>query len=127
MSGAQLEQRDTGSRIGQLAVAVGPPTLWGLRFLFNYAAMPWACTADGVWLLHLVTALTLGLLLALGRLAYGYRRTGSGVADESAARTRFMGLFGMMSAALFAAVVSAEWLATVMIDPCLTAGPLVPH
>jgi hypothetical protein len=125
--------RDLASRrvvAAQWAGVLGPPIIWALRFGLNYAMMPLACAADAALLLHAANAIAVLALLALTFVALRFRR----VPDEAAAvdtelhrRTRFMGLFGLMSAALFLVVIIAESLAVLMIDPCLVAGPLVPH
>jgi hypothetical protein len=114
----------------QWAVVLGPPILWTLRFMGNYALMPLACSHGALPLLHAMNGVALAALLLLGWLAWRiWRGTDAAAAgsDDLARRTRFMGLFGMMAAALFFVVIVAEGLANFMIDPCLTAGPLVPH
>jgi hypothetical protein len=117
--------------MAQWLVVLGPPVIWALRFGLSYALMPLACSADAVLLLHAMNAVAMLLLAGLGWLAYRFWRgsgeTGADDAADRIRRTRFMGLFGMMSAALFLLVIGAESLANVMIEPCMTAGPLVPH
>lgn len=110
---------------------LGPPILWALRFGVNYGLMPLGCTAGLTWLFHLVSALALVLLVVMGLTGYRFWKAASAVpredADDLTRRTRFMGLLGMLSAALFVVVVIAEALAIIMIHPCLTSGPIVPH
>jgi hypothetical protein len=127
----QQDLRSTRVMVGQWLGVLGPPILWAVRFGVNYALMPLVCAAQLTWLPHAITAAALVLLAGMGWTAYRFwsATRGATAADtpDLVRRTRFMGLFGMMSAALFALAVIAEWLANVMIDPCLTAGPLVPH
>lgn len=124
---------DPGARrvvAAQWAAVLGPPIIWALRFGLNYAAMPLACSADAVVLLHAANGVAILVLFGLAGVAHRFRRAAvAGMVgdDEQRRRTAFMGRFGLMSAALFLVVVIAESLAVLMIDPCLVAGPLVPH
>jgi hypothetical protein len=127
----QQDLRSTRVMVGQWLGVLGPPILWAVRFGVNYALMPLVCAAELTWLPHTITAIALALLAGMGWTAYrfwsGTRGAAPAGTSDLVRRTRFMGLFGMMSAVLFTLAVIAEWLANVMIDPCLTAGPLVPH
>jgi hypothetical protein len=130
----QQDLRSTRVMVAQWVGVLGPPILWAIRFGVNYALMPLICAAELIWLPHTITAISLVLLAGMGWTAWRFWSGTRGARDAAPAgtsdlvrRTRFMGLFGMMSAALFTLAVLAEWLANVMIDPCLTAGPLVPH
>lgn len=130
MDAGQLDLRATRVVAAQWAVVLGPPVLWTLRFMGNYALMPLACSHGALLLLHAMNAVALLILMGLGWMAWRVHRgtsAGAADADDLVRRTRFMGLFGLMSVALFFVVIVAEGLANVMIDPCLTAGPLVPH
>lgn len=112
-------------------LALGPPVVWAIRFALSYALVPLVCLADFIVVLHVITVVTLSTVLGLGWLSSRFwqstRVTPEHVDDAVMKRARFMALFGMMSAALFTLVIIAEGLANVMIDPCLTSGPLMPH
>jgi hypothetical protein len=129
MHATQSDLRVRRSLAAQWAVVLGPPILWTLRFMGNYALMPLACSHGALPLLHALNGVALAALLVLGWLAWRIWRGTAADAetDDLARRSRFMALFGMMAAALFFVVIVAEGLANFMIDPCLTAGPLVPH
>jgi hypothetical protein len=127
-------QQDLRSRrvvFGQWAGVLGPPILWAVRFGASYALVPLICAAGLTWLPHVITAASLVILGFMGWTAWGFWRGARGAppagTSELVRRTRFMGLLGMLSAVLFTVVIIAEWLASVMVDPCLVAGPLVPH
>jgi hypothetical protein len=101
---------------------LGPPVLWILRIVISYVLVPYACAADTVLPLHLVT------LAALGGIGWiGWRAWSAGAATavragrESGERHtyRFLALFGLGSCAFFFLVVSAEGLMNALIHPCL--------
>lgn len=114
------------------APVIGPPVVWAVRFMATYGLSPLACAADAIILLHGITALSVVVTGSLGWLSWRYRNAARDALeahpdDDVLMRVHSMALFGIMSAALFALVILAEGLANVMIDPCLTSGPLVPH
>lgn len=112
---------------------LGPPIIWAGRFGISYVLASWACVADAMWLLHAITIASLAGVGVLGWLSWHSWRASRepspaepGPGDDRQQRVRFMALFGLFSSALFAVVIIAEGLANVLIDPCLTAGPLLP-
>lgn len=108
---------------------LGPPIIWAVRFMVAYALVPEACSAAGLLALNVVTLVALaGTMLAGVVAARSWRRTrGEHGAQDDPGRTawrraRFMALAGIFTSALFTAVIVAEGLANVLVDPCLGSG-----
>lgn len=105
---------------------LGPPVIWAIRLGTSYILVPYACWWDLVPLLHLVTATALVGTAFVGTVAWrGWRAVEKGRQVELGGRItriRFMVLVGMFSSALFFIVMLAEGLATLVLNPCQTAG-----
>lgn len=121
LSQAAPGSSDHDVSLGRLwLVTLGPPVIWGVRFAVVYVLVPYACRADAIALLHVITLIALAAVAGLGWMAWSSR---GGARGE---RARFMALFGILSSGLFLVVIAAEGLANVMVDPCLAPGPLIP-
>jgi hypothetical protein len=74
-----------------------------------------------MWL-HLTALGTLALALGGGGLAWrDWRSTGGGPAGDGEGaipRTRFVTVLGMMTSALFALIIVAQWIPTFILGPC---------
>lgn len=116
------EQREPGL-IALWFGILGPPAIWIARLSASYALVPFVCQSGWTWLLNGITAAALlGSVLA-GFVAYrSWRAARGGTGSGTGARTRFMGILGMLIATLFSAVIVAEGLANLMVAPCLTGG-----
>ena len=102
---------------------LGPPVIWAARLMVAYALVPWACSAEGLLTLNVVTLVALGGTVLAGVVAAGsLRRTRGQPSDTGWRRVRFMAIAGLITAALFTAVIVAEGLANVLVDPCLGSG-----
>ena len=102
---------------------LGPPIIWAVRFMVAYALVPGACSAGGLLALNAVTLGALGGTVLAGVVAAGsLRRTRGQPSDPDWRRARFMAIAGLFTAALFTAVIVAEGLANVLVDPCLGSG-----
>jgi hypothetical protein len=108
---------------------LGPPVIWAVRFMVAYALVPGACSAGGLLALNVVTLVALaGTVLAGVVAARSWGRAGpepgvEGDPDHTAwRRARFMAMAGIFTSALFTAVIVAEGLANVLVDPCLGSG-----
>jgi hypothetical protein len=109
---------------GFLGGAVG----WKLQLLVNYSLVPYACVRDMTLLIHLASAVSLGVALAAGAAALAsWRRTGGypfgweGDDTEggpTVTRSRFMAVAGLLMSGYFAMVVLTQWLPTFFLDPC---------
>jgi hypothetical protein len=102
---------------------LGPPIVWKLRFWLSYVSVPYACWWQASWLLDTITLVTLAVLGGMGWYAWRtWRYAGRGVELElngPATRTRFLGVLGMCSSALFFYVVMSEGLANLFVDACV--------
>lgn len=120
MSGRQL----AGLWFGVL----GPPVIWAARLMTAYALVPRSCEPGGLTAMNAVTLVALAGSLLAGFVAFrswrgaGEAADGDGTAGLLAGRTRFLGFVGMLSSLLFSAVIVAEGLANLMVDPCVPAG-----
>lgn len=105
---------------------LGPPLFWAARLSSSYALVPFACRTGWVGLLNLVTGAALLGALVAGAVAWKrWRDVGGGTevdADGRAARTRFMGLVGVLSSGFFFLVILAEGIGNFLIDPCAGGG-----
>ena len=87
-----------------------PPIAWSADLGFSYAVVKWTCGHDSAMLLYAITFLSL-VVIAAGAVAAV--RTLSLVpasvpSDETrGGRVRFMGMLGLLSSALYAALVIA--------------------
>jgi hypothetical protein len=112
------------------AGVVGPPLTWAIRIGAGYLLVPHACRAESLWLLHGLTLAALASCAAFAALAWRLRLRvdpDDGVPDDSSEpRVGFMARLGLLSSALFGAVIVAEGLANLFVDPCHAAGPLLP-
>jgi hypothetical protein len=114
-------------RTGRLYFGIfGPPAFWVLRLGIAYVLVPYACWHGWTPLLHAVSAAGLIGCATAGWVAWGtWRGTGGGAeveSDGARVRARFMGLLGMLLAALFGGVIVAEGIGGLMIDPCISWG-----
>jgi hypothetical protein len=109
--------------IGRLwAGLLGPPVLWLAHFQINYTLVAWVCAHGHRSLLAAVSIATLLALAALGVLAWSnWRMAGvqlPGERNDTAARSRFLALLGLLASGLFFLVTAAQAAAQVFIDPC---------
>lgn len=107
----------------QALALLGAPLAWFIGFNLDYLLVRSACSSDTMLPLHLVTVATMALTIGSGFAAHHeWRRAGRGwpgAADGPVARTRFIGVLGMLAAAYFVLVIGAEWLAKLFLDPCM--------
>lgn len=104
-------------------VLLAGPAAWMMGLMVDYSLVRVACTDGAVVALHLVTATTLGVVVAGGlvgrrewRLA-GERWPGEGGGDLT--RSRFMIAVGLMASGFFTLVILAQWLAKLFLHPCM--------
>jgi hypothetical protein len=87
-----------------------PPIAWSVDLGISYAVVKWTCGHDSALLMYATTLLSLvvitaGALAAVRTLALVPADVPSDVGHEG--RVRFMGMLGLLSSALFAALVIA--------------------
>jgi hypothetical protein len=99
------------------------PVAWFTGLNLNYSLVRLACAKGSLVSLHLVSALTLALAVSGGVVAWReWRRVGGGWPGEGGdprARSRFMAVIGLMSSALFSVVILAQWVAQLILNPCV--------
>jgi hypothetical protein len=103
------------------------PLAWSVDALVIYALAPWSC--EHVRLpLHIAALVCLAGAIAGGVIAWRNWREVWGwpspMDEPSLGRDRFLAVVGVMSAALFAAVIIAQWIAVMMLDPCAPGASL---
>ena len=121
------EAPPTGARGGgaQWYGVLAPPLAMLMNVNLGYALVVWSCAAGTRTLLHLELAVLVLIALSGGFVAHREWRKhgGGGDPDDSggpAARTRFLGVLGMGSSALFTLILIWQWLANVFLAPCLS-------
>lgn len=101
---------------------LGPPAVWAVQLQTIYLTSEWACYAmDFTWN-HVTSVAALVISLIALWIAYTeWKAAGGGTADENGdqdTRRRFMAILGMLSGALFTALIFAMWLPTLTGVPC---------
>lgn len=95
------------------------PMAWAISTQLNYALVEWQCGSR----LPVIQLAALALILvALAGGAVSWRAWRCGGASFKAERTldteRFVSMLGMLTAALFAAVILMQGLASLILDEC---------
>jgi hypothetical protein len=107
--------RDFGLWIG----IIGPPSFWLIQFQTIYMLVYPACGAGR----NLTIGFTCGIffLVIVGLGLYPLRNYSVNRHPENpVSRTRrFMSILGLMSTALFLLLVIAQWIAALLVDPCV--------
>lgn len=119
----ELRFKSTGAIAALWIGMLGPAAIWFARLAISYALVPYQCTLGSAAPVNIATGVALLLIAGTGVLAWRMWRAAGGGTDAAAhgvvARSRFMAIFGMLSSALFFAVVIAEGLAGVYVHACL--------
>jgi hypothetical protein len=97
-----------------------------VAFLINlevaYALVPTACSSRNELPVHMVhlacLVLTLYGLLTAWRCWQATGATWPGEEGDPSARSRFMAGTGLLVSAMFVLVVLAQWIPSLMLDPC---------
>lgn len=99
------------------------PVAWFAGLNLNYSLVRLACAKGTLISLHLVSAATLVLAVSGGVVAWReWRRVGGGWPGEGGdprARSRFMAVIGVLASALFSLVILAQWVAELILNPCV--------
>ena len=104
-----------------IALLAGP-IVFLMNLQANFTAVPWVCATGNYWVLHAIHAFALALVLWAGLVAHrGWQASGGGVSSEGAdikSRDHFVGLLGVMSAALSVALIVAQWYPEFVLGAC---------
>ena len=102
---------------------LGGPFVFLLNLEVNYVMVDWACNAGTDWALHLVHLASLVLCVACALLGLALlrrlRRDGGDRVGGSDARSRLLATVGILSGALFAVTVLAQWIPVMVLGTCL--------
>jgi hypothetical protein len=107
--------RDLGLWVGML----GPPVAWLIQFQSIYILVYSACGAQRNYIVDATCLIFFVVIAAM--VVYPLRNFRETRARSTrVARTRhFMSLVSVMSVTLFLLVIVAQWIAALMIDPCV--------
>ena len=99
------------------------PVAWSVVLTAGYSLVAVSCDAETTLPLHLLTAVMLLVSVAGVVVARReWRRAGRGWPGEGGdvlSRSRFAAVLGLLSSGLFALVIVAQWLAVLLLDPCM--------
>jgi hypothetical protein len=95
------------------------PVAWGVQLTGGFALSAWATERRDMVPVHVLSALCLLGAIGGGLLAYrAWRAVGGwpmGTEAPDTGRARYISVLGMMTGALFACVIVAQWVAVVML------------
>ena len=103
---------------------LGPPIYWLIHFQIIYALVPRVCMTHSHAALHMTTLVFLAATIVSGVIAWKLRtpaplEPGTLEPIETIpARPWFMAQLGLMSSVMFSLIFIAQWIASLMIDPC---------
>jgi hypothetical protein len=102
---------------------LAPPLAWAFGLVAKYALVPFVCgSGDTIWT-HLVSIATLAVAVAAAFLAWRlYQDAGGewpGERAQPVVRSRFMAALGVLSGALFAIAITAQWITSAFLNPCM--------
>lgn len=119
-------ERHLSSTRGVLLLWFGllaPPAAFLSNLQVTYTVVTLNCSGARPWL-HLSAVLWLALAAGAGLVAWStLKRAGEQWPTEEAGtleRSRFLAVLGLLSAALFGALILAQWLPAFFLDPCST-------
>jgi hypothetical protein len=111
--------------ISELFLWVGfllSPLVWSVNLETVYLFSDYGCKNENFLPNHIVSAVALIISLLGGAVAWSnWQKSGSTWPDDtsgSVSRSRFMSALGLLTSALFSALIFAQWLPTIMEVPC---------
>jgi hypothetical protein len=109
--------------IGALTVGLFLPAFAGMLHLqLAYMEVRHACHKESTAIFHLESAATLLLALIGGAVAYrawaAAGGTGPAGDGDHDARSRFLGMVGLLLGGFFALAIVAQWLPVFFLSPC---------
>ena len=101
-----------------------PAIAWALQQSALYVMVGWACQTGHFFALHAVSLAAFVVALLGAFVSWrNWERAGREQSDDDRAgalpRSRFMSVLGLSSGLFFALVIFAQWLAVVVIHPCM--------
>jgi hypothetical protein len=101
---------------------LGGPFVFLLNLEVNYVMVDWACNTGNDWALHVVHFVALVLSAAcalLGLALLGRMRANATDSGGSDSRSRLLAMLGILSGALFAVSILAQWIPVMVLGTCL--------
>src|SRR4051812_50008487 len=95
---------------------IGAPAAWGTQLEAIYATAHWACMHNRRSLLQAITAALILVSLSCAAVSAAYRRGADRFADDRD-RVHFLGSLGTLTGLLFALVIIAQGIASLMLNP----------
>jgi hypothetical protein len=100
---------------------LGPPGAWLVHFNLGYLLTWHACATHSALWLHVNSAGCLaltGMALLAAWQTMGQPSGGDIEFEQRHSRRRFMGMLGVLNSVMFALVIIAQTIATVLVVPC---------
>lgn len=113
MTRLERQLRSHGQLVIWLSVLI-PPIVWAVQMEINYVLLRRACANERNIAMHLTMLAALAITIIAAVLAWA----SSWPLDRASGSTRFAGILGFLSSALFFAAILAQGLATLMFHPC---------
>lgn len=118
-------KKDFSEKRGQFWLWLGfllPPTVWAIQLQTIYLLIEYGCTTENFSWIHIVSVASLALSIFGGLVSWhNWMKAGGEWKSEEAgatARSRFMAILGVLTAALFTVVIFAQWLPALLGVPC---------
>jgi len=110
---------------GQLLLWTGvllAPIVWATQMEINYLLVPYACMSGHRVALYLVTLVALVVAATGGFVAWrNWQEAGGELPDDAGdarTRSRFMGVLGLLTSAMFFLVILAQGIPDFILHPC---------
>jgi hypothetical protein len=104
-----------------LGVLAGP-VVWIFDQQIKYMFLTYLCSPTGLALLHIVSFISLALIGTAAVISWlNWQSAGGGEPDGKGgtmARSRFMGVLGLLMNGLFSLLIIAQWLPGFFFNPC---------
>jgi hypothetical protein len=98
------------------------PIVWAIDLLASYAFVKWACHTRSYAVLHVITILSLAVVVGAAAVSWAaLRRTADDVPTDGGRprqRARFMAVLGLATSALFALQILAAAFPRWVLDAC---------
>ena len=111
-----------GSGLVQVILLLLPPGVAFEQQQIQFALLGWGCRHGSTLIVHLPAAVAIVVVAVVASAAkVSLRRVGwraPGDERSSDARARFMAVLALLSAGFSAAMILAQWLPALFIDPC---------
>lgn len=100
-----------------------PPLSWSVALELLYLLTDYGCATTNFLPNHIVSAVALMLSLLGGLIAWtNWQKSGAVWPSDASGpvpRSRFMATLGLLTSALFSALIIAQWLPTILGVPCV--------